>query len=430
MLMGSNHDSGSTASHKEHKRRVVYVSLEGMQEPLGQSQVLPYLRQLADRGHTFHLISFEKAGTPLRMEGSFHPNIRWTGLRFHQRPTMPARIFDVLQGSVVAWLTSVLRNADLVHARSYLPAMLLLPVVRLHRIPLLFDTRALWVDERLVVRNVGPDNLPYRFMKKVERQLFRSASAVTVLSQAMADYLRHTYPHRNEIRAPIRVIPTCTDLDRFRLEAAPCSELVSVAREHETLVYTGSFGPKYRAKEMARFYLAWRKYARSSRFLVISHQDPEEIREVLREAGAVDELVHRSARYDEVASYLRCARAAVAFFVPGLASLGACPTKLGEMLACGLPVAGNDVADMRRILGEGVGVMVESWTDERMDEAARQLYRLAVDGSTARKAQETAEKWFSLNRGVEAYDRLYQELAQTVPGGSLRDRGWPDSVEG
>ena len=40
---------------------VLYISYDGMLEPLGQSQVLAYLKHLvADR--PIHLISFEKAG--------------------------------------------------------------------------------------------------------------------------------------------------------------------------------------------------------------------------------------------------------------------------------------------------------------------------------------------------------------------------------
>jgi hypothetical protein len=38
---------------------VLYVSYDGMLEPLGQSQVLGYLKRLAV-GRAIHLVSFEK----------------------------------------------------------------------------------------------------------------------------------------------------------------------------------------------------------------------------------------------------------------------------------------------------------------------------------------------------------------------------------
>src|SRR5215204_4484212 len=41
-------------------RRVLFISYNGMLEPLGQSQVIPYLRELAKRGVSFTLLSFER----------------------------------------------------------------------------------------------------------------------------------------------------------------------------------------------------------------------------------------------------------------------------------------------------------------------------------------------------------------------------------
>src|ERR1044071_1096892 len=42
-------------------RRVLFISYNGMLDPLGQSQVLPYLRELARKGVRFTLLSFERA---------------------------------------------------------------------------------------------------------------------------------------------------------------------------------------------------------------------------------------------------------------------------------------------------------------------------------------------------------------------------------
>src|SRR5215218_10458192 len=41
-------------------RRVLFISYNGMLDPLGQSQVIPYLRELAHRGVRITLLSFER----------------------------------------------------------------------------------------------------------------------------------------------------------------------------------------------------------------------------------------------------------------------------------------------------------------------------------------------------------------------------------
>ncbi len=39
---------------------ILYLSYDGMTDPLGQSQVLPYLKGLSKEGYHIHLLSYEK----------------------------------------------------------------------------------------------------------------------------------------------------------------------------------------------------------------------------------------------------------------------------------------------------------------------------------------------------------------------------------
>ena len=41
-------------------KSVLYISYDGMTDPLGQSQVLPYLKGLSNRGHRITILSCEK----------------------------------------------------------------------------------------------------------------------------------------------------------------------------------------------------------------------------------------------------------------------------------------------------------------------------------------------------------------------------------
>ena len=45
----------------EERSRILFISFDGLLEPLGQSQILPYLRGLATRGVAITVLSFEKA---------------------------------------------------------------------------------------------------------------------------------------------------------------------------------------------------------------------------------------------------------------------------------------------------------------------------------------------------------------------------------
>ncbi|HEY6660825.1 MAG TPA: glycosyltransferase, partial [Pyrinomonadaceae bacterium] len=129
-------------------RRVLFISYNGMLEPLGQTQVLPYLRALAKRGVKFTLLSFEKAKafTP---EGQrdcaklkdelLDQGIEWHWLRYHQRPSLPATFFDVLAGIRYASRLVRQNRIELVHARSYIPATIALALKRKFGIKMIFD---------------------------------------------------------------------------------------------------------------------------------------------------------------------------------------------------------------------------------------------------------------------------------------------------
>ena len=406
-------------------RRVVYISYDGMSDPLGESQVLPYVRALADLGHSIELVSFEKPPHPTPIRKLIHPGVWWTGLRYHKEPTVPATAFDMAQGAAATTLLILVRRAELIHVRSYVAATLALLPSAAFRRPIVFDMRGLWPDERVEDGTWAPTGRIFRGAKRMERTLVGRAALITVLTNAMARTLREDPEFSGRIRAPIHVIPTCTDLGRFSLEVVPNPELRRTLGSARTLAYVGSFGGRYLAREMARFYLAWRQHAKPARFLVVSRFDPEPLRSVLREAGVESELIHRSASHDEVPALIRCAEAGVFFHPATRTNCGAAPTKMGEMLASGLAIATNPVGDVPNVVQGGeVGVVLHQFDESTLDDAARSLAALSKLPGFPVRARKTAERWFSLERGVSAYDRIYRALGRPAAR-ALTDTVWP-----
>src|SRR5260370_42042163 len=116
-------------------RRVLFISYNGMLDPLGQSQVIPYLRELAKTGVSFTLLSFERASgfkadglarrEELRMQLAAS-NIEWHWLRYHKKPSLAATAYDVHAG--VRYGTKLVKRnrIEIVHARSQIPAAIAL----------------------------------------------------------------------------------------------------------------------------------------------------------------------------------------------------------------------------------------------------------------------------------------------------------------
>src|SRR3954454_2540362 len=222
---------------------VLYISYDGMLEPLGQSQVLAYLERLAG-GRRIHLISFEKAGDWANVANVdavrrriADAGIHWHPLRYHKSPSAPATAYDIAAGSGRAIGLAQKHRLSVVHARSYVPGLMALAVKRTTGARFLFDLRGFWADERVDGELWPANGALYRAAKNVERRLLRAADEIVTLTHASEKELRR-FPEIQARSTPITVIPTCRDLDRFTIGRPP---------QHEPFVlgYVGSVGTWY-----------------------------------------------------------------------------------------------------------------------------------------------------------------------------------------
>lgn len=88
---------------------------------------------------------------------------------------------------------------------------------------------------------------------------------------------------------------------------------------------------------------------------------------------------------------------------------GCSPTKLGEMLAMGVPVVPNaGVSDVEQIIhSEQAGVAIDRFDPATYRTAVDALLELRRSGS---QLQESSRKWFDLDSGIQRYDEIYRRM--------------------
>jgi len=98
-----------------------------------------------------------------------------------------------------------------------------------------------------------------------------------------------------------------------------------------------------------------------------------------------------------------------------LSKLGSAPTRLAEVLGCGLPVVANDgVGDVAGIVRQNkVGVIVDGHDPVQMRAALDELKVLMQDPDLPGRCRATAEAIFSLEAGTEAYRGIYASILQS-----------------
>lgn len=391
---------------------ILYVSYDGMLEPLGQSQVLAYLKELA-RGHDLHLISYEKATDWADAELVSHilrdtaaAGIAWHPLRYHKRPSAFATAWDILVGIVVGiWLT-IRHRVSIVHARSYVAAVVGLVLKKVTGRRFVFDMRGFWADERVDGGLWPADGGMYRIAKWFERQFLRNADHVVSLTHAASremlafDYLRNAPPQ-------FTVIPTCADLARFSVPQrfTPASGFV--------LGYVGSAGTWYLFDEVIACFCKLRELRPNARLRIVNRGEHTYIIERLQHARVPQDAFDLvRARHAEIPALMAGMSAGIFFYKPTFSRAATSPTKLAEFLGCGVPCLSNvGVGDMAELLeAKRVGVALPTFDSAAIEDALRRLILLTEDSETPGRCIDAAREHFSLERGVRLYESVYQRV--------------------
>jgi SAM-dependent methyltransferase len=391
--------------------KVLYLSYDGLLEPLGHSQILPYLRGLGQKGAQISLISFEKRAdqaVPGQLQSMraqlWSSGIRWLVLTYHKRPSVLATSFDVFRGTIRAWMVLQREGVRIVHARSYVAALMAWLLKRLTGVRFIFDMRGFWVDERVEGRIWASGGALFRLAKRLEQRFLQDADEIITLTERAQTTLER-WPGISSPR--VTVIPTCVDLDRF-----PAPARSENPRAAPTFIYAGSLGTWYLLREMLQFVEAAARRFPDARLLLLSRNRHEALRELRASGCSAQRVTVDTVMPHAVPGWLARAHVGLAFYKGGFSRQGTCPTKIGEYLAMGLPVVVNDaVGDARELIGgKGVGVVLSEFSPEAYGWALHELERLWADPALAARCRQVAESHFSLQGGVERYWAIYQRL--------------------
>jgi len=370
---------------------ILYVTYDGLAEPLGQSQVLGYLERLSST-HRIHIVSFEKHADqeelPALRRRLTEAGIGWTALEYHKRPPLLSTALDVARGARTVRRLASAGQFDVLHARSDVPAL----IVDLSRAPgrFLFDIRGFWADERADSGMWTTSSTLYRLVRRLERRFYRRADAVVTLTNAAVPIVRRWM---SSDRVPLAVIPTCAAIERYEA-SAPRSGGPHV-------VWCGSIGTVY------RFDLAVRMAATTDRPFTVLTRQTELARDGL--AGAPADV--RTVASADVPAELHAGDVGLCLCEPSFARTASAPTRAAEHLAAAMPIAVTRFGDLAQLVeNEGVGVVVDDESDESLRAATSRLLDLAADDEVLARCRRVARERFDIDAGAREYAALYETL--------------------
>lgn len=401
--------------------KILFISYDGMTDPLGQSQVIPYLEGISASGHRVWLLSFEKPERykSVKMEIDAllkNAEITWLPQTYTSKPPVLSTLKDIRTMRKVAFETIIKENIDVLHCRSYISALIGQEAKKKLGTRFIFDMRGFWADER-VDGGLWKLSNPifkriYTFFKKKEKQFLLESDAVVSLTHNAASEI-HGWNGFHEV--PITVIPCCADLDLFvRPDETRIQNLkkeIKIPSDAFVLTYLGSLGTWYMLSEMLEFFKTLTQSKPHAHFLFLTADEPSMVFAEAEKMGIPKSQIRvKKAARKDVPLWASVGNASLFFIRPLFSKKASSPTKMGELMSLGMPlICNNQVGDVEQILRDGGnGIILNEFSEPAYRKAIEELDE--VLSLNPQNSIDCAYKYYSLKNGIELYLSIYNRF--------------------
>lgn len=405
-------------------KKILFISYDGMTDPLGQSQVIPYLAGLTRYGYQFTILSCEKPEkfilhkTEVENFLKTFP-IKWVPIPYHKKPPVISSIYDVYHLKKKAKQLHAKERFDMVHTRPGVPSLIGLWMKKKSGVKFLNDIREFYADSRVDGGMWNDKNFFYKkiyqFFKQKENETVENSDGIVCLTHAAGKIITQ-WPQYKKI-APLKVIPCSVDMNLFDPDNIdPDKKLkfkneLRIKDEDIVISYLGSIGSWYLTDEMMQFFKIINDKIPNARFLFISPNEHETISIAAQKVGLPEnKIIVKKAKRNEVPILLSFSKFSTFFIKPCYSKKSSSPTKHGEIMAMGIPVITNaGVGDVAEIVSAThSGLVLEDLNEKEFQETANKIAaKNSFDKSIIRNA---ALEYYNLDNAIKKYAEIYQEI--------------------
>lgn len=409
----------------EIKKKILFISYDGLTDPLGQSQIIPYLAGLTKYGYEFTILSCDKPALYKKnkeyVEKLIAPYpIKWASIPYHKNPPVLSSMFDFYQLKKRAKALHKTEKFDMVHTRPGVPTLVALWLKKRYGIKFLNDVRGFWADERV---DGGMWNLKnplfkkiYSFFKQHEYECIERSDYTTCLTYHAKNEM-HTWKNISHQPIPIEVIPCSADLELFNpgkideeLKQRFKNEL-GIKDDDLVISYLGSIGGWYMTDEMMQFCKVVSDKIPGAKFLFISPHRHEVIMEAANKFNIpANKIIVKHGRRHEVPVLLSFSHYSLFFIKACYSKISSSPTKHGEIMAMGIPVITNaGVGDVEEITTKyNAGIVLKELNTIEYEKAAA-----LIAGKKKFNNEEIiagAKEYYDLEKAIEKYAAVYKKI--------------------
>ena len=406
------------------KKKILFISYDGMTDQLGQSQVIPYMQGLSRHGFEIFLLSCEKRSAFISsrhlVEQMLHGyNINWIPLKYTKNPPVISTLLDILRLKRRAKRIHFHHHIDLVHTRPGVPALVGLWMKKKMGVSFLNDIREFYADSRVEGGMWDLHNpiykAVYRYFKRKETEQLEKSDGIVCLTYSAREIISK-WPAFNK-NIPFEVIPCSVDLALFNPSNINQTEKEALKRElhikdGELIIsYLGSMGGWYLTDEMMQFCKALYDSKPEIKFLFISPHRHELIIEAASKYGVPPaNVITKKASRLQVPLLLSLSYFSIFFIKPCYSKQSSSPTKHGEIMAMGIPLITNSgVGDVEKVVNKyDSGVVLNALNEMEYKSTAQKI----ISGYDYDKIRiiQGARDFYSLDTAIKKYQNIYNSI--------------------
>tara|TARA_B110000483_G_scaffold239232_1_gene317343 strand:+ start:857 stop:2077 length:1221 start_codon:yes stop_codon:yes gene_type:complete len=400
-------------------KNIIYASYDGLTDPLGQSQILPYLFRLnLNKSYYITIISFEKPqnyllNNKLISKQLATNKINWIPLKYTKRPPIISTIWDIYKLKKAIKKISQSTKINLIHSRSYITSLVALKINKKYNVPFIFDMRGFYADERLDGNIWNKNHFIYKrvynYFKRKEKEFLQFTDTTISLTKAgKEEILSWDIPNLSTIQ----VIPCCSDELLFQEKnVREIRSKIGVNKNDFVISYVGSIGTWYMLDEMLDFFKLLHGKKSNSKLLFITKDNPKLILEKIKNKKIdIESIKIQSSSREMMPSYISASNVSIFFILPLFSKKASCPTKMGEIMNLGIPIICNSgIGDVEEIMKLSMPeLLIEKFTNKEYNK----IIDLIINDFKIEKNKiiEISHKYFSLKKGAEKFSNIYRQI--------------------
>lgn len=391
------------------KTKVLYLSYDGIMEPIGQSQILPYILELSKK-YSIYILTYEKFKDiknyklKLSIEKKLiDNNINWKFIVYKSNSFLSC--LNIFKGFCISLYITFKYKIKFYHLRSYIPGLITFFLIILFRKKFIFDIRGFWIDEKADRLNLNKNSIKYILFKNIEKILMIKSSHIVTLTNESKNIIIKKFS--NIRRNKISIIPTCVQTDNFSYNKKQSNKNKNII-----FCYLGSIDTAYDFNKVLNLFNMYKDIDKKIFLKIVTNSKRKLVLKYIKHHGLnKNQFSIENCEHSEIHKLINSSNIGIFYAKNNFSIKASFPTRIGEFLSCGKPIICNNFnRDINYLINKNNLGIISNFEEKNSYVELTKIKQMLKNNSTRKRIINFVDKNLSLEIAIKKYLKIYNQL--------------------